>query len=53
MTANANQRNSNAVDWLRVQTYTQGVIGPSQPMLGPLADGGPWLPARLRVAGGR
>lgn len=40
MTANANQRNSNAVDWLRVQTYTQGVIGPSQPMLGPLADGG-------------
>lgn len=29
-----------AVDWLSVQTYTQGVIGPSQPMLGPLADGG-------------
>ncbi|KJK24420.1 acetamidase [Burkholderiaceae bacterium 16] len=28
------------VDWLRVQTYTHGVIGPSQPMLGPLADGG-------------
>ncbi|MGY2490456.1 acetamidase/formamidase family protein [Cupriavidus sp. CP313] len=29
-----------AVDWIGVQTYTQGVIGPSQPMLGPLADGG-------------
>ncbi|WP_455286226.1 acetamidase/formamidase family protein [Cupriavidus necator] len=29
-----------AVDWLSVQTYTQGVIGPSQAMLGPLADGG-------------
>lgn len=32
--------NANAVDWIRVQRYTQGVIGPSQPMLGPLADGG-------------
>ena len=27
-------------DWLRVTRYTHGVIGPSQPMLGPLADGG-------------
>ncbi|MBD2839867.1 acetamidase/formamidase family protein [Pseudomonas sp. JM0905a] len=29
-----------AVDQLRVQTYTNGIIGPSLPMLGPLADGG-------------
>ncbi|WP_206085882.1 acetamidase/formamidase family protein [Massilia polaris] len=28
------------VDQLRVDTYTHGIIGPSQPMLGPLADGG-------------
>lgn len=27
-------------DWLRVDAYTKGIIGPSQPMLGPLADGG-------------
>ena len=25
---------------LRVEQYTNGLIGPSQPMLGPLADGG-------------
>lgn len=25
---------------LRVDSYTRGIIGPSQPMLGPLADGG-------------
>ena len=25
---------------LRVDTYTSGLIGPSQAMLGPLADGG-------------
>ncbi|SQH36745.1 acetamidase/formamidase [Pseudomonas mucidolens] len=29
-----------AVDRLRVQTYTNGIIGPSLPMLGPLSDGG-------------
>jgi formamidase len=28
------------VDRLRVDTYTRGILGPSQPMLGPLADGG-------------
>ncbi|MDB6144994.1 MAG: acetamidase/formamidase [Pseudomonas sp.] len=28
------------VDRLRVDTYTNGIVGPSQPMLGPLADGG-------------
>jgi formamidase len=28
------------VDRLRVETYTNGILGPSQPMLGPLADGG-------------
>jgi acetamidase/formamidase len=28
------------VDRLRVETYTNGLLGPSQPMLGPLADGG-------------
>ncbi|NVZ28330.1 acetamidase/formamidase family protein [Pseudomonas gingeri] len=28
------------VDRLRVDSYTQGLIGPSQAMLGPLADGG-------------
>lgn len=27
-------------NWLRVTRYTQGVIGPSQKMLGPLANGG-------------
>jgi acetamidase/formamidase len=31
---------SNPVSVLRVDTYTHGIIGPSQPMLGPLADGG-------------
>jgi formamidase len=31
---------STPVDVLRVDTYTRGIIGPSQPMLGPLADGG-------------
>lgn len=40
MTNTTSQIKSNTVDWLRVQTYTHGVIGPSQPMLGPLADGG-------------
>ncbi len=25
---------------LRVDSYTNGLLGPSQPMLGPLADGG-------------
>ncbi|MGF6726672.1 formamidase [Paraburkholderia sp. GAS41] len=29
-----------AVTHLRVETYTNGLLGPSQPMLGPLADGG-------------
>lgn len=29
-----------AVDEIYVNTYTNGLIGPSQPMLGPLADGG-------------
>ena len=29
-----------AVKELAVVTYTQGIIGPSQKMLGPLADGG-------------
>ena len=29
-----------AVTRLRVDSYTNGVLGPSQPMLGPLADGG-------------
>lgn len=28
------------VAYLRVDAYTNGIIGPSQPMLGPLADGG-------------
>jgi acetamidase/formamidase len=28
------------VSMLRVDAYTHGIIGPSQPMLGPLADGG-------------
>lgn len=28
------------VDRLHVNTYTSGIVGPSQPMLGPLADGG-------------
>ncbi|MDB5983594.1 MAG: acetamidase/formamidase [Pseudomonas sp.] len=28
------------VNRLRVETYTNGILGPSQPMLGPLADGG-------------
>lgn len=28
------------VNRLRVDPYTSGIIGPSQPMLGPLADGG-------------
>jgi acetamidase/formamidase len=32
--------NQPAVDQLRVDSYTHGIIGPSQPMLGPLADGG-------------
>nr|WP_315598552.1 acetamidase/formamidase family protein [uncultured Cupriavidus sp.] len=40
MTTIANKIDRNIVDWLRVETYTHGVIGPSQPMLGPLADGG-------------
>lgn len=31
---------SSAVDRLVVTSYTQGLLGPSQPMLGPLADGG-------------
>jgi acetamidase/formamidase len=31
---------STPVSVLRVDTYTHGIIGPSQPMLGPLADGG-------------
>ncbi|QET06028.1 MULTISPECIES: acetamidase/formamidase family protein [Cupriavidus] len=34
------QPTTEAVDYLRVDTYTSGIIGPSQPMLGPLADGG-------------
>jgi len=29
-----------AVNEIQVRTYTNGLIGPSQPMLGPLADGG-------------
>lgn len=29
-----------ALKHLRVDTYTNGIVGPSQPMLGPLADGG-------------
>jgi acetamidase/formamidase len=28
------------VERLRVETYTNGILGPSQPMLGPLVDGG-------------
>ncbi|AWY43999.1 acetamidase [Pseudomonas putida] len=32
--------NTTPVDYLRVDRYTHGIIGPSQPMLGPLADGG-------------
>jgi formamidase len=32
-----------AVKHLRVETYTNGLLGPSQPMLGPLADGGTLL----------
>jgi len=32
--------NKDPVNWLRVDAYTNGIIGPSQPMLGPLADGG-------------
>jgi acetamidase/formamidase len=31
---------STPVSVLRVDAYTHGIIGPSQPMLGPLADGG-------------
>jgi acetamidase/formamidase len=31
---------STPVGVLRVDAYTHGIIGPSQPMLGPLADGG-------------
>ena len=31
---------STPVNYLRVDQYTSGLIGPSQPMLGPLADGG-------------
>ncbi|OON61257.1 acetamidase [Massilia sp. KIM] len=31
---------SGALDVLHVSTYTHGIIGPSQPMVGPLADGG-------------
>jgi acetamidase/formamidase len=40
MTTTADKIGQKIVDWLRVQTYTHGVIGPSQPMLGPLANGG-------------
>lgn len=43
MTIIADKIDRNIVDSLRVQTYTHGVIGPSQPMLGPLADGGTLL----------
>jgi acetamidase/formamidase len=32
--------NQPAVDLLRVDSYTHGIIGPSQPMLGPLAIAG-------------
>ncbi|PMY57719.1 acetamidase, partial [Pseudomonas sp. FW126-L8] len=32
--------NATPVHRLRVDHYTNGIIGPSQPMLGPLADGG-------------
>jgi formamidase len=32
--------NATPVNRLRVDHYTNGIIGPSQPMLGPLADGG-------------
>jgi acetamidase/formamidase len=32
--------NATPVNRLRVDRYTNGIIGPSQPMLGPLADGG-------------
>lgn len=31
---------TSAAQRLRVDSYTNGVLGPSQPMLGPLADGG-------------
>jgi acetamidase/formamidase len=33
-------KQNHCVDVLRVDTYTHGIIGPSQPMLGPLANGG-------------
>ncbi|HEX7909755.1 MAG TPA: acetamidase/formamidase family protein [Paraburkholderia sp.] len=32
--------NALPVEQLRVDSYTNGLLGPSQPMLGPLADGG-------------
>jgi acetamidase/formamidase len=32
--------NKEPVSLLRVDSYTHGILGPSQPMLGPLADGG-------------
>lgn len=39
-TATTEPVDSEPVDYLRVDHYTNGIIGPSQPMLGPLADGG-------------
>src|SRR4051812_49430898 len=37
---NTPSANKEAVSLLRVDSYTHGILGPSQPMLGPLADGG-------------
>ncbi|WP_229496182.1 hypothetical protein [Massilia polaris] len=42
-----------SVGLLRVDSYTNGLIGPSQPMLGPLADGARLITGTPWAAGDR
>ena len=52
-TQESSPRTGEARQTVLVNTFTDGLLGPEVPMLGPVADGGHTSGTRRRDAGGR